>query len=87
LKDKAGLPVTPRAKGSKTSAKRATPMKSSKADLEKAKAKKAKTGKKAKASTTSDDDNVNQVDDDGDSDEEQSRSDEWPEDYSLLECA
>ncbi|OOQ91615.1 hypothetical protein PEBR_08805 [Penicillium brasilianum] len=87
LKDKAGLPVTPRAKGSKTSTKRATPMESSKADLEKAKAKKAKTDKKAKVSSTIDDDNVDQVDDDSDSDEEQSIKEEWPEEYSLLECA
>ncbi|CEJ56671.1 hypothetical protein PMG11_02872 [Penicillium brasilianum] len=87
LKDKAGLPVTPRAKGSKTSTKRATPMKSSKADLEKAKAKKAKTDKKAKVSSTIDDDNVDQVDDDSDSNEEQSIKEEWPEEYSLLECA
>ena len=85
LKDKAGLPATPRGKTSKAGTKRATPMKSSKADLDKVKAKKGKTEKKPKVSTAIDDDNLDRVDDD--SNEEQEPKDESHEDDSLLEYA
>lgn len=83
LKDKAGLPATPRGKTSKTGTKRATPMKSSKADLDKAKAKKTKTEKKPKVTTAIDDDNIDQVDDE--SDEEQEPKDQPHEDDPFLQ--
>lgn len=85
LKDKAGLPTTPRGKTPKAGTKRATPMKSSKADLDKAKTKKAKAEKKPKVGTAIDDDNIDHVDDE--SDEEQEPKDESHEDDSLLEYA
>ncbi|KAJ5892220.1 AT hook motif protein [Penicillium subrubescens] len=61
LKEKAGVPSTPRTKGGKT--KRTTSMKASKDDLAKAK---AKGDKKAKANVSLDDDNSDDIEDSND---------------------